>query len=49
MVCELVQTGELDVKGVKQLFKKNLEKYEIPSKIRFVKSIEINENGKIKR
>ena len=49
LVCELVQIGELNIKDVKQLFKENLEKYEIPSKIRFVKSIEINENGKIKR
>jgi acyl-coenzyme A synthetase/AMP-(fatty) acid ligase len=49
LVCELIQIGELTVRDIKQLFKENLEKYEIPSKIRFVKSIEINENGKIKR
>ena len=49
LVCELVQLEELNLKDIKQLFKENLEKYEIPSKIKFVKSIEINENGKIKR
>lgn len=49
LVCELLQNGELNIRDVKQSFKENLEKYEIPSKIRFVKSIEVNENGKIKR
>jgi acyl-CoA synthetase (AMP-forming)/AMP-acid ligase II len=49
LVCELTQNGEVNLRDVKQSFKRNLEKYEIPSKIRFVKSIEVNENGKIKR
>lgn len=49
LVCQIVKNGELNLRDVKQSLRKSLEKYEIPSKIKFVKSIEVNENGKIKR
>jgi len=49
LCCEILQVGELNVKEFKSELKGILEKYEIPSKIRFVKSIKINESGKIKR
>lgn len=49
LCCEIITFGDLNLKDLKFKFREILEKYEIPSKIRFVKSIEINENGKIKR
>ena len=49
LCCEIIPYGELNVRELKSKFREILEKQEIPSKIRFVKSIEINENGKIKR
>jgi acyl-coenzyme A synthetase/AMP-(fatty) acid ligase len=49
LCCEIVQNGEVNIRELKSEMRGMLEKYEIPSKIRFVKSIEINENGKIKR
>jgi acyl-coenzyme A synthetase/AMP-(fatty) acid ligase len=49
LVCEMIQIGELNMRDVKQSLSNSLEKYEIPTKIKFVKSIEVNENGKIKR
>lgn len=49
LCCEIIPYGELNLRDLKSKFREILEKQEIPSKIRFVKSIEINENGKIKR
>ena len=49
LCCEVVLYNELNLKDLKSKFREILEKYEIPSKIRFVNSIEINENGKVKR
>lgn len=49
LCCEIIPYGELNIREVKSKFKEILEKYEIPSKIRFVNEINISENGKIKR
>lgn len=49
LCCEVVSNGEINLRHLKSELRSLLEKHEIPSKIRFVQSIEINENGKIKR
>ena len=49
LCCEIIPNTEINLKELKSELRSLLEKHEIPSKIRFVDSIEINENGKIKR
>jgi acyl-CoA synthetase (AMP-forming)/AMP-acid ligase II len=49
LICELVAYDGHSLIDIKRSMKSKLEKYEIPTKITFVESIEISENGKIKR
>jgi acyl-coenzyme A synthetase/AMP-(fatty) acid ligase len=50
IICEIVPNDNfINEEKSKELLKSTLEKYEVPTKIKYVKSIEINENGKIKR
>lgn len=49
LICELVPNQSIELKEAKSKIKEVLEKYEVPTKIKFVESIELSENGKIKR
>lgn len=49
IICDVVLKKEIEIKTIKQYFKTILERHEIPSKINIVKSIEISDNGKLKR
>ena len=49
LISEIVVQNGYDFKEIKNKIKENLEKFEIPTKIKEVESIEMSENGKIKR
>ena len=49
LIAEIIALDGYSLIDIKRGMKTGLEKYEIPTKISFVKSIELNENGKIKR
>jgi len=49
LLCDLVLNRDVVLLEIKQFFQKQLKRFEIPAKINIVKSIELNENGKIKR
>ena len=49
LISEIILEKGYNLKEIKNKIKQNLEKFETPIKIKEVDSIEINENGKIKR
>jgi acyl-CoA synthetase (AMP-forming)/AMP-acid ligase II len=50
LICEIVPNKNfVDKQKSKMMLKSTLEKHEIPTKIKYVESIEISENGKLKR
>lgn len=50
LICEIVPNKNfVDKQKSKTMIKSTLEKHEVPTKIKYVESIEISENGKLKR
>ena len=49
LICEIIHYDGYSLIDIKRNMKNVLEKWEIPTKLKVVESIELTENGKIKR